>query len=193
MGNYSRFLGARNMNVGSALNHIVAPGEWVNVDSNPNCQPDLVADYTAFDFSQRVRHHFGGDFDSIWASHTLEHVSPREFFLAYDQFWKILKPGGCVLAFVPHGGCDIAWEDPLHTMRFSSATFSYLCTQIYEVPGNAGYGADQGLPTHRWEIEVIAQVPTDEWKGASDEELEQALKRYRNVISEVHCVMRKAR
>lgn len=183
---YGRFIGERNVNAGCALNHIVGPGKWTNVDSNMLCQPDLLCDLR--DLVSRLGHN---QVDCVFASHVLEHLSCQDLFAAFDQFWQILRPGGYVLAFVPHGAYDVAWEDPFHLTRFSVVTFAYLCSHMYTEPGNAGYGAGQGTVTHPWSIVGVAQVPTDEWKGKSDDEIAEASSRYRNVIKEIHCVMRK--
>lgn len=187
MAMYGRYLGKLNVNVGSALNHFEAPGKWINVDLNPKCKPDIVCD------ARFLAQALGREsVDAVLASHFLEHLNGYEdLFTVFDQFWQVLKPGGHVLAFVPHGSSDISWEDPFHKLRFSVETFPYLCDGMYTTRGNAGYGADQGVVTHPWEIVVTTQVPFQEWAKECDAMLELASRRYRNVVREIHCVMRK--
>lgn len=182
---YGRFIGKVNVNVGSALNHIKAPGEWLNVDANKSCQPDICCD-----LKQLSRYVSG--VDTIFASHVLEHIDGyRNLFAVMDQFWTALKPGGHLLVFVPHGASDIAWEDPFHLLRFSPSTFTYFVSGTYSKPGNAGYGASQGVITHPWEIMALTQVPNPKYAKLPDEELDEAANKFNNVISEIHCVMRR--
>lgn len=185
---YQRFLGSHNVNVGCALNHIFAPGRWTNVDSNPSCKPDVMVQARFLTMPLGYE-----SADAIWASHFLEHLADfEELFTVFDQFWQVLKPGGHVLAFVPHGAHDSAWEDPFHRLRFTLETFSYLRSSTYTEKGNAGYGAAQGMPTHPWEIVVTAQIPSENWQDSDEDFLNTASMQYRNVVKEIHCVMRKA-
>lgn len=184
-GMYGKFVGKLNVNVGSALNHVVAPETWLNVDVNPNCKPDICCD-------MRQLSRYVENADTILASHVLEHIDGyRTLFAVMDQFWRALKVGGRVLIFVPHGLSNIAWEDPFHLIRFSPSTFTYFISGMYNKPGNAGYGASQGVPTHPWEIDALTQVPNPEYAKLADEELDKASMQFNNVISEIHCVMRR--
>jgi SAM-dependent methyltransferase len=131
--------------------------------------------------------------DCIWTSHFLEHLpSAIDLFQVYDQFWQILRPGGCVIAAVPHGAHDVSWDDPFHHLRFSPNTFVYLCTSTFDKPGHAGYGATEGYTVHDWEFISTVQVPSAKWAHLSDDELAENSEKYRNVIQEIQCVLRKA-
>jgi SAM-dependent methyltransferase len=59
------------------------------------------------------------------ASHL--HLVGKDFFFAFmDECWRILKPGGTMIAVVPNARCDRAFQDPTHRRFFVQHTFEYL-------------------------------------------------------------------
>jgi catechol 2,3-dioxygenase-like lactoylglutathione lyase family enzyme len=62
----------------------------------PNCQP--------WDFEHGDGQHLtglaDGSFDFVYSSHTLEHIPDPE--AALRNWWRVLKPGGFLLLYVPH-------------------------------------------------------------------------------------------
>lgn len=78
------------LNLGCGPEHLKG---WVNIDSNPEERPDLVADVT--DLSM-----FADDsVDEIYASHILEHIDVRVPALA--EWARVLRPGGVITVVVP--------------------------------------------------------------------------------------------
>ena len=67
----------------------------VRLDINPGAHPDIVASIT--DMSMIP----SGDFDALYSSHNLEHLSPHEMPLALKEFHRVLKPQGFALITLP--------------------------------------------------------------------------------------------
>jgi SAM-dependent methyltransferase len=90
----------------------------VRVDIDPQAQPDFVSSIT------NLRSSFQADsFDSVWSSHTLEHLYAHEVPLALTEFRRVLKPDGFALVTSPdleavasiiveHGIDHVAYTSP---------------------------------------------------------------------------------
>lgn len=171
--------GLVRVNVGCARNH--EPG-WINVDLNPAVKPDIIAALPNLPFDD-------DSVDTILASHVLEHVEP--IFETFAEFWRVLVPGGYLVCVTPHGNSDISWNDPLHIRRFDEQTWWYFTPTMCYEEDTAGYGADQCKPLRAWQIVTINSVPVREFASLKPEELEKLARHQRNILREVHCVMRK--
>jgi hypothetical protein len=124
--------------------------EWVNLytlDSNPACKPDLVCDLSTFDWyisrygritsTERglacmaddgmLRSNF---WDEIHAYEVLEHLGglgdERAFFAHFSELWRILKPGGHLLATCPSRFSSWLWGDPSHKRAILPETLIFL-------------------------------------------------------------------
>jgi ubiquinone/menaquinone biosynthesis C-methylase UbiE len=64
------------------------------LDIDPGVQPDVVA--SMLDMGDI------GGFDMVYSSHSLEHVYPHEVPVALAEMFRVLKPGGVVVAIVPN-------------------------------------------------------------------------------------------
>ncbi len=42
-----------------------------------------------------------GEYDIVFCSHALEHLSPSDVMLALAEFRRVLRSGGCAMVFVP--------------------------------------------------------------------------------------------
>lgn len=69
---------------------------WINIDINPNCNPDFVCDIRDIDSNFDEN-----SVDIILVSHTLEHIPPEEAKPALEKLSKILKPEGHLVIEVP--------------------------------------------------------------------------------------------
>ena len=71
--------------------------QWLEVrlDIDPNVKPDVLASMTAMTpvADESV--------DAIFSSHNLEHLYAHEVPVALGEFFRVLKPGGFVLATLP--------------------------------------------------------------------------------------------
>lgn len=181
---YEPYLGALNLNAGCALN----PEEsnpshmWVNLDFNPKVKPDVVHDLnvTPLPFGDNT-------FWCIMASHVLEHIDRDKFLPLVADFHRILIPGGVLIAVTPYGMSDDAWECPMHKQMFTENTWIYPIAETYRSESH-GYGAEEGMPVRDWTQEQVIKVPYREFEN--DPEVEWKAAHWRNVIRELHVVLR---
>jgi SAM-dependent methyltransferase len=102
--------------------------EWdklVTLDNDPNCGADIEHDL------ERMPLPFADEtFDEIHAYHILEHTGRqgdfRFFFAQWEEFYRLLKPGGLVCGIVPSRSSPWAWADPGHTKIIERESFVFL-------------------------------------------------------------------
>lgn len=80
--------------------------EEFRLDIDPAMKPDAVASIT--DMGDI------GEFDAAYCCHALEHLYPHEVSKALAEFYRVLKPGGYALIFVPDMEGLTASEDVLY-------------------------------------------------------------------------------
>ena len=179
---YGRYIskGESRLNIGCALNH--EPG-WVNLDMDSRVHPDVL-----FDVENVPLPFEDNTFDCILGSHVFEHVV--NLVPLMHDLYRILKPGGFLLAITPYGSSDDAWDCPHHVRSFTENTWAYFSKRLYAYAApNAGHGAWQGGDYQDWTIAERWLVPYPEF--ANDPEIEFKKRHWRNVISELHVVLQK--
>jgi len=106
----------------------------VTLDMNEAVEPDVV-----FDLDQLPLPFRDQAFDEIHAYEVLEHTGKQGdwkfFFAQFDEFWRILKPGGMMYITVPYWDSIWAWGDPGHTRVLNEGTFSFLERVRYKEDG----------------------------------------------------------
>jgi SAM-dependent methyltransferase len=119
---------------------MVLPGdssEWENLttlDHDPDCDPDVLHDlnHTPYPFEDN-------EFDEIHAYEVLEHLGRQgdyvAFFEQFSELWRILKPGGVLIATVPSLTSAWIWGDPGHTRQISPESLIFLSQKRYEQIG----------------------------------------------------------
>jgi SAM-dependent methyltransferase len=108
------------------------PG-WDNLttlDNNPAHKPDIEWDLN------RISLPFDDDaFDEIHAYEVLEHTGAQGdymfFFRQFSTFYRVLKPGGHLLATVPSRHSVWAWGDPSHTRIIQPESLVFLQQPMY--------------------------------------------------------------
>lgn len=106
------------------------------LDMNPGVTPDLVCTLG--------REPIALPDDSVHlivALHVLEHVgAPGDadsWFGMWEEFYRVLKPGGAVQFECPYYSSLWAWADPTHVRAISEYTFLYLNQDAYRESGSA--------------------------------------------------------
>jgi SAM-dependent methyltransferase len=103
-------------------------GELTTIDMNPNCGADVV-----WDLDKHPLPFSDDTFDEVHAYDVLEHLGRqgdwRGWFDECADYWRILKPGGTLIAIVPVGADALA--DPGHTRFFSPEMFGFLQQDMY--------------------------------------------------------------
>lgn len=102
--------------------------EWSNLvrlDINEEHKPDIVWDLTQLPYPFE-----DNEFDEIHAYDVLEHTGQQGdykfFFAQWSEFWRILKPEGCLFAKCPHWQSRWAWGDPSHTRIIQPENLVFL-------------------------------------------------------------------
>lgn len=109
------------------------PAEWeslTTLDIDPNCRPDVLHDLNVLPYP------FEADsFDEIHATEVLEHCGQqgdwRFFFAQFAELWRILKPGGYLIASCPMWDSPWAWSDPGHSRVISKHSLAFLSQEEY--------------------------------------------------------------
>lgn len=111
--------------------------DWSNLttlDIDPGVKPDVVHDLN------NVTLPFpGNSFDEIHAYEVLEHCGRQgdwQFFIEqFNEFYRILKPGGYFVATCPMWDSPWAWGDPGHTRVITKNSLIFLNREEYNQIG----------------------------------------------------------
>jgi predicted SAM-dependent methyltransferase len=174
---FGQYLGQHVLNVGCASNYEEGCD---NLDLDARVNPDIVA---------RLGDKLpiaDNTYDTIVASHCLEHVPPDDLWAAFNEMHRVLKPKGFLVAMTPYGSTDDAWDNPHHRQKFTENTYMYFSKRLYEVQ-HSGYHAWEGQDYSDWIIVDMRLIPFPEFQN--DPELDFKKRHYRNVIQELQVVM----
>ncbi len=121
--------------------------EWtdlVTCDINPDHKPHFICDLTKLPLTaDYMECNIDGEdytlpsnhFDEIHAYEVLEHTGRQGdygfFFAQFEEFHRILKPGGLLCATVPSWRSEWAWGDPSHTRVITPGTLAFLSQKEY--------------------------------------------------------------
>lgn len=137
--------------------------ELVTLDWDASCKPDVVHDLniTPYPFADNT-------FDEIHAYEVLEHVGRqgdfRFFFRQFEEFWRILKPGGYFVATVPLWDSKWAWGDPGHTRVINDGSLVFLSQKEYELQVGKTAMTDY-RHCYKADFEIMATVEQNEMFG----------------------------
>lgn len=123
---------SRRIRVGDQSNNF-DDGDLVTLDLDPRTQADLQWDLNHLPYTFAC----DDEYDEIHAYEVLEHCGRqgdwRFFFAQFQEFWRILKPGGLLVASCPMWDSPWAWGDPGHTRVVSRQSLTFLSQREYEV------------------------------------------------------------
>lgn len=123
------FIGEVNLNLGCGRHPLDG---WINLDRVAGEGADIVVELGME--SIPLEDH---SVDCVFASHVLEHI--HDIISAMREIHRVLKPGGYLVAAVPHAGHDGAWDDPTHVRAFTGTSFGYFDARVYLIPGQPGF------------------------------------------------------
>jgi len=121
---------------GSRREKVIHDGnpEWNNLttlDINRDHKPDIVWDLCNIPYSVFE----DNTFDEIHAYEVLEHTGSQGdykfFFAQFSEFWRILKPGGFLMATCPNINSPWVWGDPSHTRVIQKESLIFLDQSEY--------------------------------------------------------------
>ncbi len=159
-----------------------------NLDIEARWHPDIVADISdpelfAKDFSS---HRFGtvrlkqGQFDSITASHVLEHIP--DLVGAMTNCLALLGGGGTMHVTVPYDLSYGAWQNPTHVHAFNERSWLYYCEWFWYLGWN---DARFDLIDQWFRYSPIGEALAKE--GRSTDEILRSPR----AVDEMHVVLRK--
>jgi hypothetical protein len=126
--------------------------EYVNpttIDINPDLKPDLI-----FDLNCPTLPFSTNEFDEIHAYELLEHLGTqgdwRFFFRQFEDFWRVLKPGGLFHGSCPRPESPWAWGDPGHTRVIPMESLGFLVQPNYGTPPRTDY-----RPWYRGDFDIV--------------------------------------
>ena len=112
--------------------------EWeglTTLDIDPTCGADMLHDMNVLPLP-----FIADTFDEIHAYECLEHVGRqgdwRFFFRQFEDLWRIMKPGGFLVATVPMWDSPWAWGDPGHTRVITKESLVFLDQREYQQIGS---------------------------------------------------------
>ena len=105
-------------------------GELITLDMNADHKPTVVHNLEDIPLPFE-----SGMFDEIHAYDTLEHVGQQGdwqfFFEQWNDFHRMLKPGGYFCGISPHWSSPWAWMDPGHTRVLGPEMLVFLHQPAY--------------------------------------------------------------
>lgn len=111
----SRLQGKMILDIGCGRNKL--PGA-AGLDSTAHAGVDIVADLN------RPLPVDSESYDVVHANQVLEHV--QNLVGLMDEIWRVLKPGGMLVAHVPYFRSSWAHVDPTHVRSFTINTLDYF-------------------------------------------------------------------
>jgi len=173
------------LNLGCGYNRLEG---YVNVDSDPLCKPDIVADL------EQPLPWEDNSVDEIVLNHVLEHLGQdtRTYFRIWQEFYRVLKNGAFVLITVPHHRHDNFFHDPTHVRVVTPVGIDMFNqrrnTEVIRSGGQEGtlglqLGIDIGVMDVAYDLTPWFQ---EHVLDMSREQAEQELNRYNNTCFQVH-------
>lgn len=129
-------------------------GELVTLDVDPSCKPDVIHDLETLPYPFD-----DAEFDEIHAYEVLEHCGRQgdwRFFLAqFEELWRIMKPGGYLVASCPMWDSPWAWADPGHTRVLNRKSLVFLSQAEYGLQVGKTHMTDYRL-FYKGDLETVA-------------------------------------
>lgn len=178
---FAPFIGEKRLNIGCGGNP--EPG-WVNVDFNP-CNGSVLS----VDLRERPWPFERASFDTVMASHFLEHFRDEPLFDIVAEVGEVLKVGGFFIGVVPYATHSQAYANPFHRSLWDESTPPQFSKRLYELENTAGTGAHQFMPLVDWTVVYTGLTPDVRWLNRPG--IEDVHRHGTNGIVEMQFVMRR--
>lgn len=154
--------------IGCGSNHqkhicVSSQKDWTDLttlDFNPDHHTDVIHDLNILPYPFNEN-----QFDEIHAYDVLEHTGAQGdwkfFFAQWNEFHRILKPGGIFCGIVPHYQSPWALGDPSHTRVVMIEQLGFLSQKMYEDVGKTAISDFRFVWKGDFEL-VHAQVTKDQ-------------------------------
>lgn len=160
---------------------------WVNVDFHRSVKADCF-----LDIRNRWSLFGTGEFDTVLASHVLEHFEGDDLFHIMYEAGRVLRPGGVLIGVVPYATSETFYANPFHKQPWTERTPYQFDKRLYQAGGGpASLFADQGRKLQPWEVECVYLRADPDWRGVDEDAFRMAARRYLNVVQEMSFVMRR--
>jgi hypothetical protein len=140
--------------------------EWVTLDINPECNPDVIFDLNKIESGIRLPFP-DSIFDEIHAYQVLEHFGRqgnfRGFFSTFNILWDVLKPEGLLYGDTPAITSPWLFGDPGHTRVVSEQSLSFLTRRSYEELGKTTSTDYRKFIDPHWWLILHSQIEGDRY------------------------------
>jgi SAM-dependent methyltransferase len=177
--------GGLKLNLGSGQN---PQAGYVNVDKSGT--PDVKWDLEVFPWPWE-----DSSIDEVLISHVLEHLGETTavFFGVIKELYRICKHGARILIAVPHPRNDNFLSDPTHVRSFMPESFTFYSKALNrEWQKNKAANTPLGLYLDvDFTVANVVNSLCEPWASQvqngkfTQSELEEAVKRYNNVVNEI--------
>jgi SAM-dependent methyltransferase len=179
-----------NLNLGCGENHVSG---FINVDKYGT--PDVKHDLEVFPWPWE-----DNSIDEILMNHILEHLGETSdiFLSIMKEIYRICKPGASIKINCPHPRHDDFISDPTHVRAITPRLFELFSKKNNEKWAEGRF-ANSPLALYLdvdFEIEDARYALESPWreqfntKEVSPAKLDEAVKRYNNVIKETQTILR---
>ena len=145
--------------------------DLVTMDIDPNCGADIIHNLDDLPYPLNLTGALArnipacdGPFDEIHAYEVLEHCGTQGdekfFFDQFNEFHRILKPGGVFCGSVPNHTSIWAWGDPGHKRVLPPTVFNYLAESFYEQVGKTACADYRHLIKGFWNLVGVDEGET---------------------------------
>ena len=111
----------------------------------------------------------------ILCSHLIEHLKPWLIIDIFNEWWRIMKPGGQLLISTPYAGSFGFWQDPTHIKGYNQASFTYFDPRefLYSIYRSKPWKIERNAWWENGNMEVImSKLTIEEGKNFENARLE---------------------
>lgn len=168
----------------------IMPG-WVNVDSVPDCNPDMVVDLEQFPWPWP-----DNSVEEILLSHVLEHLDEqRDVYLGIiKEMYRVCRHGAKIHIMVPHPRHDHFLWDPTHVrpilveglqMFDQALNRQWIANKWANTPLGTYLGVDFRIASHQFVLDPLFQARFQ--KGELDaQKLQELMRTHNNVCQQIN-------